>query len=490
MDAVFFQTNLTNPATLVPAIQKEWATNFKMEAFRQYNPAFHNIYDPAKRPKKQVQVSRTTPATATSAEMTETHTKEVDVNRIGIPLQKLIVSRATAFLTGGTVNLQARPLTDPEKAIYKMLLDVWRKNKMQFRNANIARGIYAETEAAEIWYTKLVEGGQPELRCRVYTPSEGYALIPVFDNNKDLMAFGLGYDTVLESVTTKHLDVYTDKARHCFIQTSSRIWQLEPSTPEKLNPLPLPYGKIPVIYYSQAQSIWADVQPMIERLETLFSNFGDTNDYNGSPILFVEGTIEGFSQKGETGKVLVGTGGAKVSYVSWDQAPEAIKLEAEMLSDYIFSCTQTPNISFKEMRNIGDISGVAFDRVMIDAILKAMDMQNGIYGEGIQRRCNFILAALAALFKEVRPGKDLEVTPSFGLFKIDDEAERIDNAMKANGGLPIIGWAESIKKAGVSEDPEATYNELQAEADKKAAAEAAKITPPVDPNNPAPEPPK
>lgn len=481
MDINFFTTNLDNPARLIPEIQKEHRSCYKFDAFQQYYPTEHKVNKLEHRPKKMV--DKPDPSGARKAGTTEPAVITVweEVNRIAIPMQKLITSRKTAFLTGGVLTLKAKANEQFEKDMLQFINEVWRKNKMQYNNSRIAKAVYSETEAAEIWYTKINKDGTKELRCNVYTPSQGYALMPVFDNHKDLIAFALGYETVELGVITQHLDLYTKDELRRHTTGRGRNWELVPSTPEQANPFPLTYGKIPVIYYQQPQSCWADVQPMIDRLETVFSNFGDTNDYNGSPILFIEGTITGFAEKGERGKVLQGTGGAKASYVSWDQAPEAIKLELTSLVDYIFTQTQSPNISFEAMRGLGDISGVAFDRLMIDAHLAAKDAQNGWYGEGIQRRCNFLLAALSAIDPRLKKAIDMEITPAYGLYRIDDEAAKIELAMKAAGGKRVATQLMAITMAGVSDDPEQTLKDIEAEDEA-----AAKREQPIDPNEPTP----
>jgi SPP1 family phage portal protein len=463
MDLAVFNQTLSNPATLIPQLVAERKAYFQAKAYQEFDPKKHKVHSLLHRPKKQIWVPDPSGALDDKGRP-ERIMKWQDVNRISIPIQKLLTSRATAFTTAGELHFQSKPQTAADKKLMQYLTDTFRKNKMQFRNADIVRALYSETEVAEIWHAD--ENG--ELRCTIRKPSDGYDLIPVYDGHQNLIAFAVQYNSIENGKIIRRMDLYTDKELRRLEQVQGGQWQLTKSDNEKVpNPYPLPYGKIPVIYYWMPQSIWADVQPMIDRLEYLLSNFGDTNDYNGSPILFAEGEIDGWSAKGETGKVLVGKAGAKVSYITWDKAPDSIKLEIETLVDMIFTNSQVPNISFKEMRGLGDVSGVAFDRMMMDAHLKAKDMQNGIYGEGVQRRCNLLKAMLASVYPDLDKAKELEITPVFELFRIDDKAARVELAMKANGGKPIVGWLDSITFGGLSSDPEATYNELQQEVQEK-----------------------
>lgn len=455
MQLEFLTQNISNAAVIIPAILKEWSSYYEEKAFKEYYPQFHKVNNYISRPKKVI-VKPDPYGVADKFGNVPNVTVFQDLNRVSLALQKLIVSRKTAFVTGGTVNLKSKPLDDTEQRMYDEVQAVWRQNKLQFRNADLFKKLASETECCEIWYS-VVNGTDVKMKMNIFSPQMGYELIPVFDNTQDLIAFGLKYQVKNGTETTNKLDLYDSEKITKYTQNIGYTWTIE-------NVIKHAYGKIPVIYYNIGQSVWQDVQNMIERLEFLMSNFADTNDYNGSPILFAEGEITGWADKGESGKVIQGNGGAKLSYVNWDSAPQSIRMEIEKLLDFIYTITQTPNISFQEMKGIGgNISGAAWDRIMIDAHLNAMDFHNGAYGEGIQRRVNFIKNALAAIDNALNVAVDLEITPVFSLFSIDDKTDRIDTAMKANGGKPVMSQKESIQYAGVSDDPEKTLTEINAE---------------------------
>lgn len=465
MQLEFFIANKLTPSTLIPQIEKECQSLYEWKAFKQYYPCKHSVLDKTKRQDKQIQVPM--PGSHPDAEGNyPTQTKVVPLNRIPLALQKLIVSRKTAFVTGGDVVLKAKTVTDTDKKLYDQLQETWRKNKLQYKNSEIFKRMVSETEAAEIWYSQVNEDKTVTLRCNIYSPEKGYSLYPVFDAHEDLIAFGLGYKAETTEGTVEYFDLYDALEITKYVCKSGENWAIREDEiiDGKIQSYPRenPYGKIPVIYY-QSTKAWEDVQWLIERLETLMSNFGDVNDYNGSPILFAKGDIEGFSSKGETGKVLQGNGdGADIKYISWDHAPESIKLEIETLENYIYTITQTPNISFKEMKDLGQaLSGVAMDRMFIDAHLNAKDYHNGCYGEGIQRRINFLKAALVAANKDLKASEDLDITAQFSLFSIDNDEDKINIAMKANGNLPVMSQKESIQYVGLTDDVEQTLSELQ-----------------------------
>lgn len=479
MDLSFFNDHLSNPATLIPAILKECQGYYEYKAFKEYEPEHHRINDPALRPDKLIYED-----TGQMDNDGNPITRAVvsPVTRIALAIQKLIVSRQVAFITGGDTALVAIAARGEQQKLFDVVQQTWRKNKLDYKNSNIAKAVLSQLECAEIWYSEKGEDDKVRMRVRFYTPSDGYDLIPVWDAYGDLIAFGLQYEDV-KVKKERYLDLYTAESRTKYVQKGGG-WELKPSEPDAPNPLPLPYGKIPVIYYSQPKSAWADVQSLIERLEKLLSGFGDTNDYNGSPILFSNTEIESLPKKGEAGKFVkavdttgeVPASNARLEYVAWDAKPEAVIFEKDTLIELIYSITQTPNISFEAMKSLGDISGVAFDRIFLDAHLKARDAHNSWYGEGIQRRLNFLIAACAEATPGMSGAKDLEIAPQFGIFKIDPDGDRITRAMQANGGLPIMSHETSITYANISED-------AAAEMEKIAAEKEAKAIPPASPDS-------
>ena len=88
--------------------------------------------------------------------------------------------------------------------------------------------------------------------------------------------------------------------------------------------------------------------------------------------------------------------GADAKYLSWDQSPESIKLEGGTLKDLIHYMTGTPDISFENLKQIGPISGIALRLMFMDAHMHASDKEE-IFGKGIQRRINFLKAALVKI---------------------------------------------------------------------------------------------
>jgi SPP1 family phage portal protein len=208
-----------------------------------------------------------------------------------------------------------------------------------------------------------------------------------------------------------------------------------------------------VIYYSQELPEWSDVQDLIERMEKLISNHADSNDYFGSPTVFLEGEIEGFATKGEAGKVIQGKSGAKASYLTWDQAPESIKLEYSNLRSLIFDLTDTPDISIENMKSLGVFSGIALKMLFLGAHLKASEKEE-IFGKGIQRRINYIKSALAVINVATAGAATMAITPSFEYFLPKNNEELVTLLNTATGGKATMSTQTAEKNNPYVDDPE------------------------------------
>ena len=428
------------------------------DALKALDPATHKVVtDKASRPDKTVTVTLND----------EEVTKNVPVARLPIPFQKLIVTRAAGFLCGNPIIYDHAVLDQAQAAFFTVFKKVMDDNKMDYRNIDLAYKMMSETECAEIWYSEPVadkdpdywkgtpmEGAKFRLRVRVVSPSLGDSLYPVFDEYGDMIAFGRAYTIVSGSDKVDHFDIYT-KDWIYKAKSAGSAWEM---VPEKNI-----VGKIPVVYYSQPQPEWQDVQPLIERLEVCVSNNADTNDYFGSPIIVAHGNVQGFSSKGETGKVLEISGGSgKVEYLTWDMASEAVKLEVELLIKTIYDMTSTPNISLSEMKDIGTFSGVALKMLFLSAIMKAATKE-GVFGECVQRRLNYVKAALGKIKSSIEPASKIVIKPKFKYFMPENVAEMITMLSEAVNVEPIMSQKTALTLNPLIQDPEAEYKQMEEE---------------------------
>ena len=281
----------------------------------------------------------------------------------------------------------------------------------------------------------------------------------MFDEHGDMIAFSREYKVVDENKKDNvFFETYTDTMILTYKQLESG-WVLVDSKAHTL-------GKIPIVYVSQPLAEWADVQFLIERLEKLLSNFAETNDYHASPKIFVNGVIKGFSKKGEAGGILEAEKDAKAQYLSWDHAPESVKLEIETLLRFIYSMTQTPDISFEAVKGLGDISGIALKLLFMDAHLKGYDKIE-TFGSAIQRRINIQKAYVSTMNLGLKKAaRTAIIEPTFSLFMIENDKDKVEMLYTANGGKPLISQKEAARKAALTDNPEADYLQMQKEAEE------------------------
>lgn len=433
---------------LISQIEKEKGTVDVSTYLKQLDPMQHAVFDTAKRPDKQ--------------KKTEKGQETVTVARLPVSLQKLIVQRAAAFLCGNPIQLISQPVDDAQKAFLNVIQKLWDDNKLSYKSMNLAELMMSETECAELWYSVPAEpeyweetgvkGASTKLRVRILAKSLGDDLYPIYDATGDMIAFGRGYSIKVGDKDVEHFDLYLPDKTALGVK-SDNGWAV--TTEDN------PSGKIPVIYYRQPLPEWSDVQPLIERLETQVSNTADTNDYFGSPIIFVEGEVLGFADKGESGKVLKSKGGAKASYLTWDRSPESVKMENEALLKFIYNLTDTPNISLDEMKSLGTFSGIALKMLFLGAHLKAA-RKEGIFGESIQRRINFLKAAAAKMIPSFEKSLRLVITPKFEYFLPKNDQEIIEMITTAVGpGTPVMSQQTAVRNNPMVEDADVELELLQ-----------------------------
>lgn len=451
----------------------------------QYDPKLHDINDPLKRPDKLVVVDKDSDEygevkniNPNVEETTEQGFRIEKVARIALGMQKLITKRAVAFTFGNPVAYNANPTDEKEKALLNAIKRVFYDVKEGTLNRRVARSLYSTTEVAELWYpvetnTHELYGFKKNIKFKVaiFSPMFGDRLYPYFDEARDLVAFSRQFTRKdRDLVTRTYFETYTKDNHYLWTckgletATSGNNWEMVEGYPKKLT-----IGKIPVIYASQPQVEWEDVQSLIDRLEKLLSNFADTNDYHASPKIFVKGSIKGFCRKGEAGGIIEGEDGAEATYLSWQNAPESVKLEIDTLLRMIYTITQTPDISFDTVKGIGAVSGVALKLLFMDAHLKVQD-KNEVFADYLQRRINVLKAFFAEANLDWKQAADhLIIEPKITPYIIEDELSKINILQAANGQRQIASRRATVQRLGWADDTDEELKEIEADEAKESS---------------------
>ena len=380
--------------------------------------------------------------------------REVPQAKEVLPFQKKITDTAVSFVFGEPVKLVLNTGEDSLAEAFKLIQDTWRQNKLDYINRQLMRTVCIESEAAELWYAVREKGRKTRVKVVLLSEATGNKIYPHLNEFGDMDAFTRRYE--LEDAYGRkheHIDIYT--ADTIISGVRRQQWEIE----EKPNL----FGKIPVIYYCQDRPEWADVQSLIDRLEMLISKHADTNDYYGSPMIKLRGRLVAMPDKTEDGKMLqfsadenTQTGEIEygdAEYLTWDHSPESIKLEVENLKEFIYSMTATPDISFNNIKGVGNVSGIALRFMFLDSLLKAKDKQE-IYGTGLTRRINLLKAILSVVdVKQAANLEKLDISVEFGNPLPENIQDIIQTLALARPGEPIMSKETAVRYNPFVNDP-------------------------------------
>ena len=161
----------------------------------QYDPEKHKIFDEKYRPKKSIQVPTGRKDPTTGKDIYKT--KKVERVRIAIPVQRCIVERSVGFLLGIPADYKisqngsaVRKASDAQKRLYDAVKKVYHHNKMRYFDKKLARMIFRQREAAELWYMETNPDGtinrDGKIRVKLLAPVLGDKLYPHFNDFDDM----------------------------------------------------------------------------------------------------------------------------------------------------------------------------------------------------------------------------------------------------------------------------------------------------------------
>lgn len=446
--------------TMLTSKKKPFIKEFN-EVMCEYNPYQHKVMDETKRKKKTIRV-KTEKIGQDGKPIYKD--KRVERCRIAIPAQKVIVERSVGFLFSNPVEYQLKDDTDDtEKKNHDKILSTLEDNKIEYFDKKLSRTLFIERECAELWYFEYDENMTPSaMKLKLLCKSKGDELYPHFNDYGKMDGFARKYvvhDELGSAVT--HFDVYTD--RYCY------AYEFEANGIVKKNAVPKLHGftKIPIIYYRQERSEWDDVQIAIERIEELLSNWGDINDYYGSPSYYVKGKLNGFADKGEVGRIYKNDdGGGDMKVLSWDSSPVSMSTELANLFNIVFSYTQTPDISFENMKSLGgNTSGVAIRLMFTDPHMKG-NIKIETFGEMYTRRYNVVKSGHGAIGLHDIADSDMNkliAKPIFKLFLPKNDLETIQMINASTGGKATMSQKAGVAKNPLVTNPDETMKELEEE---------------------------
>ena len=391
------------------------------------------------------------------------------VAKIAIPFQRQIVKTSSAFLFGSSVKLVERKSKDDiteDGEAFKAISDLWDDLRIDPMLLKFCKAVKSETEASIIFYPVKKEGDtETKIKARLIT-SENGKVYPVFDDFGDMVAFGWEYETKENDESVSYLYIFTAETNYVF-RKESKEWDNAEGYPK-----PNLFKKIPVVYLSQKNPEWWEVQEMIDRFENSFSRLCDTNDYFAHPTLMGTGKIKSLPAKNKSRKVIgldiVKEGDtiieSKLQYLTWDQAPESVKLELETLKGLIYGLSDTPDLSFDNVKGVGNISGISLKLMFLSAILKAKEGE-GDYQIVISRIINLLKAGISNITNTGLSKKleELRIDVTFTSVLPENTKEVIEILSEATGGKPIMSQKTAIANNPLIENNDEELSNIEEE---------------------------
>ena len=389
----------------------------------------------------------------------------VNPTRMILPLHRRIVESSVDFLFGDPARLSSR--SEKDDAAADALEALWDRTKLDSFNIKLARDVFVELCAAELWQIEKNSAGENRARVTLLSRKEGYTLRPHFNAFGDMDCFTILFNRNDEEDENKKIDyatIYCNDVIFYGIKTDNE-WQVR----EAIND----FGKIPIVLYAVEKEDWFGATKIIDRMELLLSQFAGANDYFGSPILEITGMVDELPEEGSLGRIIhvkpiegkegqeAPKGGAR--FVTWEQAPQSVELEYNLLKDAVFSQTSTPDLSFNNVKGIGTLSGVTLRLMLQDSIMKSRRYQV-IFSEGLHRRINLMREVLRLIGKDkVDNIEDAMIDIRWGSVLPTDSAETVTSLSIARSGEKIMSQKTAVNSNPFVENPEEEIREMERE---------------------------
>lgn len=434
-------SDLKNKSVVVP----EWS-----KLLKDYEPTKHRIVDDKETRKDKI----------------KSDGQVEKASRIYIGLEKLLTKRTTEFAFAIPVRRIYHNTEDNEKRqqIAKAIEAIYKYARIDSENIKRGNAYFASCEIFTIWYAVEKPNSlygfksKYKLKCKTYSPMDGVKLYPLFDELGDMLAMSFEYKKKIKDKEVTFFETYTAD-KHFKWKQQDGGWE-SIMEPEKIT---LFLGKIPGAYTYRSIPIFHGLSYIREEIEYTLSRNSDVIAYNSAPVLKVAGKLVGDEEKGESRRIFRLQDGGDVSYVSWSQSIEALKYHVETLLKLFFMQGQMPDLSFENMKSLGNIGFDARQMILSDAHLKIGD-ESGAWIEFFERECSVIKEFLKFMNTDWKDEIDnVEVEHIITPFIQNDEAALINRLQKGNGGKAIFSQLESIRMAGYSNDPKETLKQIQEE---------------------------
>lgn len=404
--------------------------------------------------------------------------KTIDVARIVTNFPEKLVQTFAAMMFGGRMKISA----DNQDDGFERFKFVWARTLgMQDVLLEFAEKAMSETKAAIVFYPREFEhwSGEKrtEINCKLLCLPENadsvYEFYPHFHNGSmDGFIHRYQIESPENNSICEQAMIWT---RQKFVTATCVSGKWDVSDVDN------PWGLLPVVYTEFARPLWDPVATVMDAREMRLSRLHDTNDYHADPILKNYGDSDLPSKETagkeisfpirvdpDTGKEYHGD----ADYLSWQQSNDSVDKELEETKSEQTSGTSMPDLSFNNLKGIGNLSGVSRAFMMLDAELK-VKMLMRVFRPALMRCVTIVTAGIANItdIKLKKQLKDNWITIEFESILPKDPVEDAQVLALANGGKPFNSQETVVSKSPLTHPGDVKNELLRIAEDEKKDAE-------------------
>lgn len=373
-----------------------------------------------------------------------------------INLQRKIVRTAVSFLLGNEPTITSN---EPESEEAQAVMRILKKNRFTNKLKKFAESVKSQTLGVFIFNIDDASNNN-RVRFRYYTTEQG-TFTPQYDAYGDLIAFYWEFE---DSEGVENLYVFDKTNVYVFKDQKFEATQTHG------------FGVIPVVFLEQKKPEWWDVKELIDRLEMIQSKLAASNNFFAFPILKLKGALAK-NESGETETLIKPSEDGKTLALGWaekngqvieadaeflqrDPAIDSITAEVENLLKFIYSISQTPDLSFENVKGIGAVSGAAIELMFMDAINKAK-WDEGDFSTVIERVISVIRSGINNGAEKDSLNEELEFNAEFNLSIPKDLKEEVMTLIEAAGGKAILSRSSAVKQSPLTYNAQDEIKELE-----------------------------
>lgn len=398
--------------------------------------------------------------------------------KLTYPAEQIVTRRMTQMAFSIPVKrVYSAPTDDSEKSFQSAIEAVYRQNRIDGVNMNRMYAYFASCEMMTFWY--IVEGDEVvnrygfdskvKIRCRSFSPMpKGFskisqaAIYPYYDEDDDLVALSVAY---VDREGVSHFNAYTADNAYFYTQDGGE-WRTDVR--------PNAAGKIPAAYIQRPLPVFDGISANRDDIEFTLSRNSDNIRKNSSPILKIVGDLVGGDLPvGDTARqVYKVKDGGDVGLISPALTTTDAKAHIQMLKQIDDETTQQADMTLENLKSLGAQSGEARKTLLTEPHLKVGEEKHEIVWF-LDREFEVIKSLLVTVKPEWRRFQHSTscehiLTP----YVQNDTAADISNYTKASGVL--VSQKTAIRRAGLSDDPDAEYDEIVRE--RRTEAEAQRMS--------------